>query len=112
MSSPTPPYADSARTATAPGAGVGGGLATELSRREGTRAIDITRSSPPEEVLQQMAHADAINDRLRERGYQISFALSPDSTCLQIELRDTAGVLLRMLSADEAVELAAGRPLE
>ena len=76
------------------------------------RLIDITRSSPPEEVLEQMAHADAINQRLRQQGYQIGFALSPDSTCLQIELRDASGAFLRMLSAEEAVELAAGRPLE
>jgi hypothetical protein len=112
VNSPTPPYIDPARTALLPGASPLDGLAAELSRREGIREIDISRSSPSEEVLQQMAHADAINSRLRERGYQISFALSADSTCLQIELRDATGAVVRMLSADEAVELAAGRPLE
>ena len=104
MSSPTPSFTDPARTA--PGA-----LAAELARTE-AGAIDVARSSPPEEVLEQMAHADAINDRLRERGHQIGFALSQDATCLQIELRDTSGTLLRKLSAEEAVGLAAGRPLE
>ena len=111
VNSPTPPYIDPARPAPPP-VGPLDGLAAELSRREGPGAIDITRSSPPEEVLEQMAHADAINQRLREQGYQISFALSPDARSLQIELRDCAGTLLRMLSPEEAVELAAGRPLE
>jgi hypothetical protein len=71
-------------------------------------AIDLTESAPPEEVLEQMAHADAINRRLRERGLQLTFALSADGCSLQIELRDTSGELLRVLSAAEAVELAAG----
>jgi hypothetical protein len=104
VSSPTPSFTDPARAVTGP-------LASELAHAEGAR-IEITRSSPPEEVLEQMAHADAINDRLRERGYQIGFALSRDATCLQIELRDSGGTLLRTLSAEEAVEIAAGRPLE
>ncbi len=111
MSSPTPPYTDPARPAPPPAGSAIDDLAAELSRSEGRR-IDITRSSPPEEVLEQMAHADAINERLRDQGFQISFALSPDATCLQIELRDAAGAFLRMLSAEEAVELAAGRPLQ
>lgn len=71
-------------------------------------AIDLTESAPPEEVLEQMAHADAINRRLRESGRQLTFALSADGCSLQIELRDTSGELLRVLSAAEAVELAAG----
>jgi hypothetical protein len=105
VSSPTPPSIDPARAAI-------GALACELASAEGGARIDITRSSPPEEVLEQMARADAINDRLREQGYQIGFALSADGRCLQIELRDTCGKLLRMLSAEEAVELATGGPLE
>ena len=110
MSSPTPPYTDPARPAPPPAGSAIDGLAAELSRSEGHN-IDITRSSPPEEVLEQMAHADAINQRLRDQGFQISFALSPDSSSLQIELRDCTGATVRLLSADEAVELAVGRPL-
>jgi hypothetical protein len=109
VSSPTPPFTDPARTALRrPGAE----LARELARREGGQQIELSRSSPPEEVLQQMAHADAINERLRRQGYEIGFALSADATSLQIELRDSTGRLLRVLSAEEAVELAVGRPLE
>ena len=106
MSSPPHPYIDPARARHLDG------LAAELSRSEGRADVAIARSSPPEEVLEQMARADAVNTRLRERGFQVCFALSPDSSRLQIELRDTAGALLRRLTADEAVELAADGPRE
>lgn len=71
-------------------------------------SIDLTESGPPAEVLEQMAQADAINERLRASGRQLSFALSSDGCSLQIELRDTDGNLLRALSAAEAFEIAAG----
>jgi hypothetical protein len=76
------------------------------------QTIDISCANPPEEVLDQMAHADEINSRLRESGYQISFALSADGMSLHIELRDISGALLRILSAEEAVAIAAGGPVE
>lgn len=115
MSSPTPPITDPARTAPAPSEPDSidpAGLAAEPSRSEAALPIDISCASPPEEVLEQMAHADAINSRLRGRGYQISFALSADARCLQIELRDVSGALLRTLSAEEAVGIAAGGPVD
>jgi hypothetical protein len=70
--------------------------------------IDLLESGPPPEVLEQMAHADTINARLRASGRQIRFALSADGCSLQIELRDTAGNLLRTLSVAEAAAIAAG----
>jgi hypothetical protein len=74
--------------------------------------IDLTSSGPPSVVLEQMARADAINARLRASGRQLVFALSGDGCSLRIELRDTAGNLLRVLSAEEAVDIAAGADLE
>jgi hypothetical protein len=81
-----------------------------VSRRAeaGSVLIDLAGSGPPVQVLEQMAHADAINNRLRPSGRQLCFALSADGCSLQIELRDTAGNVLRMLSADEALAIAAG----
>jgi hypothetical protein len=70
--------------------------------------IDLLESGPPPEVLEQMAHADAINARLRASGRKIAFALSADGCSLRIELRDIAGNLLRTLTVAEAAELAAG----
>ena len=79
-----------------------------LAGPAGTPSIDLLQDGPPAEVLEQMARADEINSRLRAEGRQISFALSGDGCSLQIELRDTGGKLLRILSAAETAELAAG----
>lgn len=78
----------------------------ELAHEEGSLSIDLTRSGPPPEVLEQMARADAINSRLRASGRELSFSLSPDGGSLQIELRERGGRLLRVLSPAEAIELA------
>jgi hypothetical protein len=80
----------------------------ELAHDEGSLSIDLTRSGPPPEVLEQMANADAINSRLRAIGLELSFSLSADGCSLQIELRDSSGQLVRVLSPAEAVEIAAG----
>ena len=74
--------------------------------------IDLTECDPPAAVLEQMAHADAINTRLRATGRQLCFALSRDGCSLQIELCDSSGNLLRILSAEEAIEIAAGRRVQ
>lgn len=79
-----------------------------LARPVEEHRIDLLESGPPPEVLEQMAHADTINARLRASGRQIRFALSADGCSLQIELRDTAGNLLRTLSVAEAAAIAAG----
>src|SRR4051794_6348498 len=73
------------------------------------RVIDLTRGGPPAELLDQMARADEINMRLRQSGREICFVLSADGRSLQIELRDAAGSVLRILSLAEAIELAEGR---
>ncbi len=106
MSSPTPPFIDHARQEHLPAAP--GTIAAELLRSEGDRTVGLIRSTPPEEVLEQMARADAIHETLRERGYSLGFDLSADAARLRIELRDRSGALLQTLSAEQAVELAAG----
>ncbi len=83
-------------------------IAAELLRGEGSRTVGLIRSAPPEEVLEQMARADAIHESLRERGYSLGFDLRPDAARLRIELRDRSGALLQSLSAEQAVELAGG----
>jgi hypothetical protein len=115
VSSPTTPITDPVRPShgTAPSDDPEAvGFAAELARSERGEGIDISEAGPPDEVLDQMARADAINTRLRQEGYEISFALSPDGCRLEIELRDSSGNLLRTLSASEAADLAAGKPLD
>ena len=76
--------------------------------REERGAIDLTHGGPPPELLDQMARADQINMRLRRSGRELCFALSADGRSLQIELRDSAGRVLRTLTLSEAIELADG----
>lgn len=72
-------------------------------------AIDIGCPEPPEEVLEQIARADAINSRLWRRGRAVRFALGADGRVLQIELCDARGRLVRTLGAAELAEIASGR---
>ncbi len=115
MSSPTTPISDAARPSHGP-AGTpdpeAAGFAAELARSERSEGIDISEAGPPDEVLDQMARADAINMRLRGEGHEISFALSSDGCRLEIELRDSSGNLLRTLSATEMADIASGKPLD
>jgi hypothetical protein len=104
MSSPSAVPTDSA--APMPPQGEDQPISYELAHAEGSLSIDLTRSGPPPEVLEQMARADAINSRLRAGGRELSFSLSADGCSLQIELRDSSGALLRVLSPAEAIEIA------
>ncbi len=108
MSSPITPFTNPARKAPVATGPAPGSIAAELQRGEGSRTIGLIRSTPPEEVLEQMARADAIHETLRERGYSVGFNLSADAVRLRIELRDRSGALLQTLSPEQAVELAAG----
>jgi hypothetical protein len=65
----------------------------------------LTQSEAPGEVFEMMARADALNDRLRADGMQLAFALSSDGCSLQIELRDLAGNVLRLVSLAEAARI-------
>ncbi|HVR04412.1 MAG TPA: hypothetical protein VMS02_00105 [Solirubrobacteraceae bacterium] len=75
-------------------------------------ALDALPSSPPQEVLDQMAGAAQIYDRLSAQGRELRFARDAASGRTQIEVRDRAGHLLGQLSPAEALELAAGAPLQ
>jgi uncharacterized FlaG/YvyC family protein len=69
-------------------------------------------SSPPQEVLEQMGHAARVYDDLHARGRELRFAHDETSGRMTIEVRDTGGNVLRTLSPSEALQVAAGKPLE
>jgi hypothetical protein len=68
-------------------------------------------SSPPQEVLEQMGQAARAYDSLHARGRALHFA-HETSGRLSIEVRDARGNVLRTLSPSEALQVAAGKPLE
>jgi uncharacterized FlaG/YvyC family protein len=69
-------------------------------------------SSPPQEVLQQMDHAARVHDTLHAQGRELHFAHDDASGRMTIEVRDARGNVLRQLSPSEALQVAAGKPLE
>jgi secreted protein with Ig-like and vWFA domain len=74
--------------------------------------IEAARGGPPPELLEQMAGADQINQQLRESGRQLRFATVEDGPGATVELQDLEGNTLRGISVAEAVEIAAGKPVE
>lgn len=76
-------------------------------------ALDVvaSRGGPPPYVLEQIAAAGRIDEALRDAGEHVRF-LTADDGRTSIELQDRDGNAHRTLSVAEALELAAGRPLE
>lgn len=85
---------------------------SELSASERALAIGAGRGGPPPEVLDQITAASRINEQLRESGYELCFSTSEKGARVKIELRDSQGNTVRTVSAAEAIEIAAGKPLQ
>ncbi len=88
-----------------------GAFASELVA--GATPLDVvaSRGGPPPYVLEQIATAAGIDEELREGGHQVRFSTASDGRTA-IEVHDSDGNAVRGLSIAEALELAAGRPLE
>jgi hypothetical protein len=118
MSSPIAPIVQS----PASGTPVRGSTAAERSPArtapsfatalDSSLALDAIPSSPPPEVLEQMAGAARIYERLSAQGRELRFAREPSSGRTTIEVRDRRGNFLQRLSPAQALDVAAGAPLE
>jgi hypothetical protein len=75
-------------------------------------SLDALPSSPPPEVLDQMASAAHAYDELLSQGRELRFARDEQSGRTAVEVRDRAGNVLKTISPSQALELAAGAPLE
>jgi uncharacterized FlaG/YvyC family protein len=69
-------------------------------------------SSPPEEVLEEMARAAQIHEELASTGRELRFTRDERSGRTKIEVRDREGHVLRTISHAQALEVAAGAPLD
>jgi hypothetical protein len=117
MSSPIIPIegpSDPSRVTPPAGSGADdiGAFASELHTGESTFALAASRGGPPREVLEQIAIAGTIDERLRASGQQLRFTPADGERRTRIEIHDRDGNVVRTLSATEAFELAAGRPSE
>jgi hypothetical protein len=79
----------------------------------GSTPLDVvaSRGGPPPYVLEQIAAAASIDEELRDSGHQVRFSTAEDGS-RSIELQDRDGNPVRALSIAEALEVAAGKPLE
>jgi hypothetical protein len=117
MSSPiTPPQGPAAAQAANPTRAVrasaavpGGGAPFAL---EPTVSLDALPASPPREVLDQMASAARTHEALSAQGRELRFTRDEQSGRTRIEVRDRAGNVLRTLSPAQALEVAAGAPVQ
>ena len=87
--------------------GAGAPFASEL-----TVALDTVPSSPPQEVLDQMANAAQRHEALSAQGRELRFSRDEQSGRTRIEVRDRSGNVLKTLSPAQALEVAAGAPVE
>jgi hypothetical protein len=67
---------------------------------------------PPREVLDQMAQADQRYESLRAQGRELRFSRDAQSGRTTIEVRDREGRVLKTISPSQALQVAAGAPLE
>jgi hypothetical protein len=75
-------------------------------------ALDTLASNPPREVLDQMARAAQTHARLRAQGRELRFSHDGQSGRTTIEVRDRSGNVLKTISPSQALQVAAGAPLE
>jgi hypothetical protein len=83
-----------------------------LTALDSSIAVDTIPSSPPPEVLDQMGGAAQAYERLSAQGRELRFAHDESSGRTTIEVRDRRGNILKRLSPAQALEVAAGAPLE
>jgi hypothetical protein len=79
---------------------------------QSTVSVQTLPSSPPPEVLEQMASAAQRYDELTAQGRELRFARDEQSGRTQVEVRDRAGRLVKTLSPAQALDVAAGGPLD
>jgi hypothetical protein len=89
-----------------------GAFVSELDAGETTFALAASRGGPPPEVLEQIAVAGTIDERLRASGQQLHFTPAEHGGRTRIEIHDREGNVVRTLATAEAFEIAAGRPSE
>ncbi|HEY2767759.1 MAG TPA: hypothetical protein VGI76_05845 [Solirubrobacteraceae bacterium] len=75
-------------------------------------ALQTLPASPPPEVLEQMAGAAQRYDELTAQGRELRFARDEQSGRTRIEVRDREGRLMKTLSPSQALDIAAGGPLD
>ncbi len=79
---------------------------------ESAVALQAQSDGPPTEVLDQMAHAARTYETLSSQGRELRFVRDETSGRTAVEVRDRSGNFLKRLSLAQALDVAAGAPLD
>jgi hypothetical protein len=83
-----------------------GAFIAELDADAGAPRVEAARGCPPPEVLDEILAADELAQQLLESGYQLRFFPSSHGGRTRIELQDTDGTLVSVLTPAQAVAIA------
>jgi len=106
--SPAPVDLAAAAKAAAPSAGRDVQSVQASASLEAPVSVDTTPSSPPPEVLSQIAEAAGTYERLAAAGQEVRFAADESTGRATAQLVDEQGNVIRQLSPGEAIAIALG----
>jgi hypothetical protein len=83
----------------------------DLSPSDRLLASQDGSGTPPPEVLDQVAAAGRISREMRESGHELRFSEGQGGR-VTVELSDRKGKTVKSMSISEALEIAAGKPVQ
>ena len=102
LSYPMSPMRDTGNAAAFP---------SELSASDRLLASEDGSGTPPPEVLDEVAAAGRISREMRESGHELRFSNGPEGR-VTVELADREGKTVKSMLISEALEIAAGKPVQ
>jgi hypothetical protein len=84
---------------------------SDLSASDRLLASQHGSGTPPPEVLDQVAAAGRISREMRESGHELRFSEGQGGR-VTVELSDREGKTVKSMLISEALEIAAGKPLQ
>ncbi|MFZ2114694.1 MAG: hypothetical protein WAU77_13310 [Solirubrobacteraceae bacterium] len=84
---------------------------SELSASDRLLASQDGSGTPPPEVLDQVAAAGRISREMRESGHELRFSEGQGGR-VTVKLSDRKGKTVKSISIAEALEIAAGKPVQ
>jgi hypothetical protein len=84
---------------------------SELSASDRLLASEDGSGTPPPEVLDQVAAAGRISREMRESGHELRFSNGQGGR-VTVELSDREGKTVKSMLISEALEIAAGKPVQ
>ncbi len=84
---------------------------SDLSASDRLLASQDGSGTPPPEVLDQVAAAGRISREMREIGHELRFSKDQEGR-VTVELSDRKGKTVKSMSISEALEIAAGKPVQ